>query len=148
MQTNDPQKHRYDDIIDLPHHQSMAHPQMSRINRAAQFAPFAALTGYDAAIAETGRLTDAAAELDESRKAVLNAKLQLLLRQIHDRPPATFTFFVPDQRKAGGAYRSVTGIIRKYIAAENALLLEDGTVIPIDRITDADSPLLLRAAKD
>lgn len=145
MFSNPQNTHRYDDIIDLPHHRSATRPQMSRANRAAQFAPFAALTGYDAAIMESGRLTDAASELDKSQKAILNEKLQLLILHLHDRPTATFTFFVPDSRKPGGAYRSVTGIIRKLDTTSNTPILEDATEIPIERISEIDSPLFLRA---
>ena len=133
--------HRYDDIIDLPHHQSRTRPRMSRMNRAAQFAPFAALTGFDAAIIETGRLTDARIELDESRKAALNEKLHLLFLHLPDHPEVTIIFFVPDKKKSGGRYLSVTGCIRKINEYTSSITLEDETAIPIDQIIELDSPL-------
>lgn len=132
---------RYDDIIDLPHHQSATRPRMSRINRAAQFAPFAALTGYEAAIQETGRLTDMRIELDESRKAVLNEKLRLLMLHLHDKPEVTITYFEPDLKKSGGAYLSVTGHVRKVDEYSRTVSLEDGTSVLIDQIFGIDSPL-------
>ena len=132
---------RYDDIIDLPHHQSATRPRMSRINRAAQFAPFAALTGYEAAIQETGRLTDMRIELDESRKAVLNEKLRLLMLHLHDKPEVTITYFEPDLKKSGGAYLSVTGHVRKVDKYSRTVSLEDGTSVLIDQIFGIDSPL-------
>lgn len=135
---------RYDDIIDLPHHQSVTRPRMSRINRAAQFAPFAALTGYEAAILETGRLTDMRIELDESRKAVLNEKLRLLMLHLRDKPEVTITYFEPDLKKSGGAYLSVTGHIRKVDEYSHTVSLEDGITVLIDQIFGIDSSLFTR----
>lgn len=132
---------RYDDIIDLPHHQSATRPRMSRINRAAQFAPFAALTGYEAAIQEMGRLTDLHIELDESRKAVLNERLRLLMLHLRDKPEVTITYFEPDLKKSGGAYLSVTGYVRKVDEYSRTVSLEDGTSVLIDQIFGIDSPL-------
>ena len=132
---------RYDDIIDLPHHQSATRPRMSRINRAAQFAPFAALTGYEAAIQETGRLTDLHIELDESRKAVLSERLRLLILHLRDKPEVTITYFEPDLKKSGGAYLSVTGYVRKVDEYSRTVSLEDGTSVLIDQIFGIDSPL-------
>ena len=91
----------YDDFLNLPHHVSADLPHMSMQNRAAQFAPFAALVGYDALIQETTRLTDQKAELDESVKAELNEKLRLLLELMPQQPEVTITYFLPDNRKAG-----------------------------------------------
>ena len=95
---------QYEDIINLPHHVSATRPQMSMIDRAAQFSPFAALTGYDAAIKETGRLTDEKIEMDEEALNILNMKFQILVDSLDDEPEVTFTYFKPDERKAGGAY--------------------------------------------
>lgn len=100
----------YDDIIDLPHHVSATRPQMSMKDRAAQFSPFAALTGYDAAIKETGRLTDQKVEMDTEALNVLNMKFQILIDSLAEEPEVTFTYFKPDERKDGGAYIDVTGI--------------------------------------
>ena len=105
--------HRYDDIIDLPHHVSEKHPHMPMLDRAAQFSPFAALTGYDAAIVETARLTDQKRELTEEQKQVINKGLHELQKRIKNDPLVTVTFFKPDDRKSGGAYRTVTGNAKK-----------------------------------
>ena len=100
---------KYDDIINLPHHVSQTRPQMSMIDRAAQFSPFAALTGYDAAIKETGRLTDTKLEIGDEERDVLDRKQQYLQKIVADRPEITITYFVPDEKKAGGSYTSLTG---------------------------------------
>ena len=96
-------KDQYDDIINLPHHVSKTRPQMSMVDRAAQFSPFAALTGYDAAIKETGRLTDEKVNLSEEEKEALDRKQQILMEWLGDHPALTITFFVPDEKKSGGA---------------------------------------------
>lgn len=131
--------HRYDDIINLPHHASAVHPRMSMIDRAAQFSPFAALTGYEAAVKETARLTQERVELDESRKSVLNEKLQMVQELLDERPEVTITYYVPDERKAGGAYVSVTGQIKKIDEYERVVVLMNNTVIPIDQIYGIES---------
>lgn len=128
----------YDDFLNLPHHVSADLPHMSMQNRAAQFAPFAALVGYDALIQETTRLTDQKAELDESVKAELNEKLRLLLELMPQQPEVTITYFLPDNRKAGGAYRTTSGIVRKYLRSENLLVMIDGSQIPVDAIAALD----------
>ena len=109
-------------------------------NRAAQFAPFAALVGYDALIRETARLTDQKVELDESVKAELNEKLRLLLELLPQQPEVTITYFQPDSRKAGGAYRTTNGIVRKFLLNENLLVMMDGSQIPVDAIAALDGP--------
>jgi hypothetical protein len=114
---------------------------MSIIDRAAQFAPFAALTGYDAAIQETARLTDTAAELDESAKFALNEQLTVLQNAIQRRPNVTVLFFEDDRRKAGGAYRTVTGKLQKIDTLNDLLVLADGTSIPFSRIYQLNSDL-------
>ena len=133
--------HQYDDIIDLPHHASATRPRMSMIDRAAQFSPFAALTGYDAAIKETGRLTDERIELSEESRAVLDRKQQLLLDNLADRPEVSVTYFVPDERKTGGAYVTVTGRVKKVDEFERLLILTDSTKIPLDEIQDLSGEL-------
>ena len=97
----------YDDIIDLPHYVSATRPQMSRLDRAAQFAPFAALTGYGAAIKETARFTDERAELGEYELMELNAGIHMLMERIDEHPQVEITYFKPDERKDGGAYLTV-----------------------------------------
>ena len=126
--------HRYDDIIDLQHWQSPTRPRMSRLNRAAQFAPFAALTGHDAAIQETGRLTDTFKELDESRKAELDEKLRYLAEHLHEEPQVLITYFQPDGKKEGGAYLSVAGLVRRIDEYEKSVVMEDRTISAVDRI--------------
>ena len=126
--------HRYDDIIDLPHHVSEKHPQMPMADRAAQFSPFAALTGYDAAIVETARLTDQKRELTEEQKQEISKGLRALQECIKSDPVVTVTFFQPDERKAGGTYRTVTGRAKKVDEYLGMLLLTDGTAIPFDSI--------------
>lgn len=133
--------HQYDDIIDLPHHVSATRPQMSMINRAAQFSPFAALTGYDAVIKETGRLTDRRIELSEDSRADLDRKQRLLLDSLSDHPEVSVTYFVPDERKAGGAYVTVTGIVKKLDVFQRIMVLTDGTMIPLDEIVELESNL-------
>ena len=130
----------YDDIIHLPHHVSQNHPQMPMLDRAAQFAPFAALTGYEAAVGETARLTAEKRELDAQEAEKLNRRLATLISHLPDRPEATIEYFVPDDRKAGGAYVTVTGRVRHISVPERTLTLADGTAIPLDDIvsmTDA-----------
>lgn len=124
----------YDDIINLPHHVSATRPHMSMMDRAAQFSPFAALTGYDAAIKETGRLTDENLDLDEEALNSLNMKFQILVDNLFDEPEVTFTYFKPDERKTGGAYIEVTGIVKKVDDFNRIILLRNGTKIPMDDI--------------
>lgn len=138
-------EHKYDDILHLPHHVSSKHARMSMTDRGAQFSPFAALTGLDAAMEETARLTDRRIELDESRKEQLNEKIQMLLEVLDRQPEVTISYFEPDERKAGGAYVRVTGRVRKIDSYSRAILLENGTVVPIEEITELDSPWLKEA---
>ena len=126
----------YDDIINLPHHVSKNHPPMPMMNRAAQFAPFAALTGYDAVINETGRLTDGFIELDENKKELLSRKIAELLEEIDERPLVTITFFKPDKRKAGGSYSTVSGQLKKVDEFNQVLVMENDTTIPFNCIYD------------
>lgn len=124
----------YDDIIDLPHHVSATRPRMSRLDRAAQFAPFAALTGYGAAIKETARLTDERVELGEYELMELNAGIHMLMERIDEHPQVGITYFKPDERKDGGAYLTVKSRAKKLNEYERFILLEDGTEIPFDDI--------------
>ena len=124
----------YDDIIHLPHHVSQNHPQMPLRDRAAQFAPFAALTGYEAAVGETARLTAERRELDAQETEELNRRLTDLAARLKDRPEATIEYFVPDDRKAGGAYVTVTGRVRNISVSERLLVMEDGMAIPLEDV--------------
>jgi len=126
----------YDDIIRLPHHVSVRHPRMSMLNRAAQFAPFAALTGFDAAIGESGRLTEEWTELGDYRLGNLNRKLQQLIRRLPAHPAATVTFFLPDSRKAGGSYQTHAGTVRRMDQTERVIEMDDGMKIAMDDIVD------------
>ena len=132
--SNQNNNHKYDDIINLPHHVSTKRPQMSMIDRAAQFSPFAALTGYDAAIKETGRLTDERIDMDEGSLERLNRKFQLLVERMDEQPEVTFTYFKPDDRKEGGAYVTVTGSVKKVDLYERVLILRNGVNIPMDEV--------------
>ena len=125
---------KYDDIIDLPHHVSATRPHMPMIDRAAQFSPFAALSGYEDAVKETARLTDERPELTEDEKALLNNQLQRLADSIDRQPQVTLTYFQPDQKKAGGAYVTVTGRLKKIDDYESALILAGGARILIENI--------------
>ena len=130
--------HRYDDIIHLSRPVSRKRSPMSNFDRAAQFSPFAALTGYDAVIAESGRLTDAQIELDEGGKALLDEKLQTLRAHLEEQPPVKLRFFCPDNRKSGGAYETVTGNVKKIDPVTRCIVLTGGEVISIDRIYDIE----------
>lgn len=129
---------KYDDIINLPHHISKKHPQMTLEARAAQFAPFAALTGYDDEVKETARLTNRRIELDDEAKSILDNKIQIILEQISQRPTVSITYFIPDTRKAGGEYVTITGIIKKVDGYNQVIVLENRTEVPISEIIDID----------
>mgnify|MGYP000885444844 CR=1 FL=1 len=127
---------KYRDILNLPHHQSKVHPQMSIYDRAAQFSPFAALTGHEAAIKETARLTEEQVELDEDKQEELNEKLQTLIAYATEHPTVSVTYFKPDDKKTGGEYVTATGIFQKFRDYERTIVLEDGTGIDCDRIVE------------
>lgn len=131
----------YDDIIDLPHHVSTTHPHMAAIDRAAQFSPFAALTGYDAAIKETARLTDERAELDESMKDALSNKLQIIADRLKEQPEIAITYFQPDGKKNGGTYVTAVSTAKKIDKYERVVVMSDGIVIPIDEIISIDGKI-------
>ncbi len=126
--------HKYDDIINIPYEKSRKHPHMSLYARSAQFAPFAALTGYEDAVQETGRLTNERIELSEELKVNIDSKLQYLRENIAQKQEVSFTFFVPDSRKSGGAYITKQGIIKKFDELEQIIILADQSQIPINEI--------------
>jgi len=134
-------KNDYDDIINLPHHVSSTRPQMSMIDRAAQFSPFAALTGYDAAIKETGRLTDEKIELDEEALSNLNMKFQILFERLDEQPDIAITYFKPDETKSGGAYLTTTDKIKKVDEYERMITTTNGTKIPMDDVINLESDI-------
>ena len=123
--------HRYDDIIDLPHPVSSNHAPMPMKERAAQFSPFAALTGYGDAVAETARLTQERIELDESRKLQVGAVLARAQERIREQPEAVLVYFLQDALKEGGSYVTALGRIRKIDPLAQTLTLADGTRIPM-----------------
>lgn len=132
----------YDDIINLPHYKSKTHPRMSMHQRAAQFSPFAAVTGHDAAVKETERLTDKRIDLDERQKVELDEKLQIISENLGQNPEVKFTYFEPDQKKDGGAYITVSGFIKKIDVYEKKIVLQDGQKIEINQIYDISSDVL------
>lgn len=140
--TQDTHLSQYEDIIHLPHPVSKTRPQMPMSDRAAQFSPFAALTGYDAAIRETARLTDKKLVLDEETCALLDRKQQYLCEIIAEKPEITVTYFMPDERKDGGSYVTVTGKLRRIDFCGRLLVLSDGRSIPLDDIADLESERL------
>lgn len=132
----------YADIINLPHHVSKTRPQMSMRDRAAQFSPFAALTGYDAAIRETARLTDEKIDLDENSKAGLDEKLLILVDKLQEKPHVTITYFQKDERKCGGSYEIAEGTIRKVDFYERVIVMEDRIRVRIEDIIEIESEVL------
>ena len=137
---------KYDDIIHLPHHVSQTHPQMPMCDRAAQFSPFAALTGYGAVIRETGRLTETRPELDEDAKSELDRRIALLSALLENRPLVTVTYFQPDAKKEGGACLTITGVVQKIDEYHRVLVMEGGLQVPISDLLSLDGEWLEEAA--
>ena len=131
----------YADFIDLPLHVSKTRPKMSMHDRAAQFSPFAALTGYDAAIKETARWTDGKVDLDETSKVSLDEKLLFIMSRLAEKPVVVITYFKKDERKDGGTYEVTEGCIRKVDVYEGSVVMEDRSKIRIEDIIDIDSEL-------
>ena len=127
----------YNDIINLPHHESKKYKRMPTINRAAQFTPFAALTGYEDAIEETGRLTTERKEIDEYLKAEINDKLSFLAHSLETAPKVSITYYVPDLRKDGGEYVTRAGKVEK-VDSNKRIVVLNGEEINIADITDID----------
>ena len=136
MQNNN--DHRYDDMIDLPHHVSTKRPQMSLYDRAAQFSAFKALTGYEDCVTEAARLTGERIELDDASLSLLNAKIQILQDEIKTCPEISVTYFVPDKKKAGGEYVTVTGSVRRVDEVERTIIFTDKRIIQIDDIINME----------
>lgn len=131
----------YDDIIHLPHHVSKARPHMAGIDRAAQFSPFAALTGHSASVKETARLTNVRVELDENMKDALSDRLQILADRLDEEHEIEVTYFQPDMKKNGGAYVSAVCTVKKIDKYERVIVMTDGTVIPIVEIVSIDGQI-------
>lgn len=131
-------KFPYDDIIDLPHHVSKNHPPMPLSARAVQFAPYAALAGHVDALAEKARPVIAKLELDAQEAEDLDRRFKLLIAQLPGHPEVTIRYFVPDIRKSGGAYFTVTGTVQDVSVADRVVVMTDGTVIPMDEVVSLD----------
>lgn len=130
---------QYNDIIDLPHHISKKHKPLGRDSYAAQFSPFAALTGYDGIVSEAARTTDERTEMSETELDVLSAKIQFITKHIKEKPEITFTYFKKDEKKPGGSYLTKTGNIKQIDDVERLLHFTDGTKLPIDDVVDMKS---------
>lgn len=138
---HDSDQHRYDDIINLPHHVSSVHPHMSMAGRAAQFSPFAALTGYDDAIVETRRLTDEKTEISEDVQAVLDRKMQIVRQRVSEHPEIEITYFQPDEKKSGGTYITLCAAVKKFDAYGQVLIMQNGMEIPVTDITGLEGDI-------
>ena len=136
---------KYKDIINLPHKQSSKRPHMSLLDRAAQFAPFAALTGYDDAIKETGRLTDERIEMSEEKLATLNARYQILVDHLGEEPEVAITYFVPYIYKTGGSYITTTGVVKKLDTYERLITMVDGARILMDDVLTLEGEIFAAA---
>lgn len=131
----------YDDLIYLPHPVSRKHPPMSAMDRAAQFSPFSALTGYEAVLREAGRLTDSRAELSEYSRDILDQKQKILLDAAPTYPEITITYFIPDRRKQGGAYGTLKGNLKKIDLDRRVIILLDRTEVSLDDVADIQCEL-------
>jgi len=129
---------KYEDMLTMPHHKSKKHPHMSVADRAAQFSPFAALTGHEDAVKETARVTERRIELSEDQKVRLDERIRFVAEQGKERPEILVTYFQKDQKKEGGSYITVSGRVKKVDAVERRLLWEDGTQISIEDILELD----------
>lgn len=132
----------YDDIIHLPHPVSVKHPQMSMMDRAAQFSPFAALTGHDEAIKETARDTEQYMELDENTKEILDMRMQLIREHVQEHPEVSILYFQPDNRKSGGKYIRTSGKVKKIDEFKQCIILENGISIPFHQIYELQGNLI------
>ena len=141
IRMGDKTEHLYEDIINLPHHVSTTRPHMSVYDRAAQFAPFAALTGHDVAIKEKARLTRERLDLDEEAKQLIDASLQRIRRNMDSHPDITLTYFLPDERKEGGEYITLSGKVNKIDEYSHLIFLDNGTTIPIKEIISIEGDL-------
>ncbi len=137
-------KFPYEDIVNLPPHISKKHPQPTMLERAARFAPFAAITGYEEMVLEEARVTEERVELDEGTLAILNEKLNIIHESLDSEPIIKITYFEPDKKKSGGAYVSVTGTVKRIDEYERIVIMSDGKKIPIDEIFGLESKLFDR----
>ena len=143
---NEANSNQYNDIIDLPHHVSTTRAHMSLHDRAAQFLPFAALTGYDDAIKETGRLTKERITLSESEIESLNERLHILSEEQDSHPNISVTYFVPDEKKKGGAYETAEGAVKRIDEYRRVLVLTDGRQIAMEDMIELDGEIFSNEA--
>ncbi len=129
---------KYDDILNLPHHVSSVHPHMSMHDRAAQFSPFAALTGYDDTVRETARLTDEKQELTTDRITDLNQKIAFLKEHVEERPQITVEYFIPDEKKSGGKYVTFSGKFKRIDEYNHNMVFASGEEIPLNDIFEIE----------
>ena len=135
------EKFPYEDIVNLPPHISKKHPQPTMMDRAARFAPFAAITGYEEMVLEEARITEERIDLDEGTLSILNEKLNMIQEFIDEEPEVTITYFEPDKKKSGGAYVSVTGIVKRIDEYEHLVIMTDGKMIRVEDIYGLESDL-------
>ena len=135
------EKFSYEDIVNLPPHISKKHPQPSMMDRAARFAPFAAITGYEEMVLEEARVTEERIDLDEGALSLLNEKLNMIQEFLDEEPEIKITYFEPDKKKTGGAYVSITGVVKRIDEYEHLVIMTDGKKIRIDDIFGLESDL-------
>lgn len=141
-------KFPYEDIVNLPPHISKKHPQPSMMDRAARFAPFAAITGYEEMVVEEARVTEERIDLDEGALALLNEKLNMIQEFLDEEPEVTITYFEPDKKKSGGTYVSITGVVKRIDEYEHLVILTDGKKILIEDIYAIESDLFYSLGLD
>ena len=142
------EKFPYEDIVNLPPHISKKHPQPSMMDRAARFAPFAAITGYEEMVLEEARVTEERVDLDEGALSLLNEKLNMIQEFLDEEPEVTITYFEPDKKKSGGAYVSITGVVKRIDEYEHLVIMTDGKKINIEEIYDLQSDLFYSLGLD
>ena len=142
------EKFPYEDIVNLPPHISKKHPQPTMIDRAARFAPFAAITGYEEMVLEEARITEERIDLDEGTSSILNEKLNMIQEFIDEEPEITITYFEPDKKKSGGAYIDITGTVKRIDEYECLVIMTDGKEIRIEDIYGLESDLFYSLGVD
>ena len=142
------EKFPYEDIVNLPPHISKKHPQPSMMDRAARFAPFAAITGYEEMVLEEARVTEERIDLDEGTLSLLNEKLNMIQEFLDEEPEVTITYFEPDKKKSGGAYVNITGIVKRIDEYEHFVIMTDGKKIRIEDIYGLESDLFYSLGVD
>lgn len=142
------EKFPYEDIIDLPPHISKKHPQPTMMDRAARFAPFAAITGYEEMVLEEARVTEERVDLDEGALSLLNEKLNMIQEFIDEEPEIKITYFEPDKKKSGGAYIDITGTVKRIDEYECLVIMTDGKKIRIEDIYSLESDLFYSLGVD